>query len=472
MKRTAAIVASCTLLAAVAFSAGRDTDGSTRATLDLGERNVPAPTYRPAPREVAGGGGEGATAVAGAMQAAVATPANVRLSGVGATSVSLRWRSVPGATRYRVWRGSAVIGRPTRTAFTDRGARQLTSYSYSVQALKGSQASAKSPAVPATTRSGGACHLYAAPSGNNAGPGSSAQPFRTITKLASSLAPGEVGCVRGSHVEDVTIARGGGGGRHAVVHPAPATRARVRGRLWVKSGANFVAIQGLFIDGRNPHSGRLPSPTINASHTLLLHNEITNYRTGICVLLGSVNGYGAARNTVVDSNRIHDCGTRPANNHEHGMYLENSIGARVTNNAIWASADRGIQLYPNARNTYIARNVLDGNGQGIIFSGTDGYASSGNRVVDNVISNSRLRYNIEHWWPAGNPVGRNNVAARNCLWNGAQGNHTTPPAGYRISATKVADPKFRNRAKGDFRPGSGSGCRHLLLGGPPLRSFS
>ena len=86
---------------------------------------------------------------------------------------------------------------------------------------------------------------------------------------------------------------------------------------------------------------------------------------------------------MIERNRIHNCGELPATNHHHGIYVEASDGARITDNWIYDNADRGVQLFPDAQGTYVARNVIDGNGQGIIFS-----RKSANNVVEhNVISN-------------------------------------------------------------------------------------
>ena len=71
---------------------------------------------------------------------------------------------------------------------------------------------------------------------------------------------------------------------------------------------------------------------------------------------------------MIERNRIHNCGQLPPTNHHHGIYVEASDGARITDNWIYDNADRGIQLFPDAQGTYVARNVIDGNGQGVIFS--------------------------------------------------------------------------------------------------------
>ena len=72
---------------------------------------------------------------------------------------------------------------------------------------------------------------------------------------------------------------------------------------------------------------------------------------------------------VIEGNRIHDCGELPAANHDHGIYVGNAAGRSIRDNWIYDNADRGIQLYPDADRTAITGNVIDGNGQGVIFGG-------------------------------------------------------------------------------------------------------
>ena len=129
----------------------------------------------------------------------------------------------------------------------------------------------------------------------------------------------------------------------------------------------------------------------------------------------------------------------------------------ITNNYIYDNADRGIQLYPDAQGTKIANNVIDGNGEGVLFSGDSGLASSNNVVTRNIVSNATVRYNVESWWPAGNPVGTGNVASDNCVWNGAQGN-VADEVGFSASGNKAANPLYANRTTKDFRLQSGSPC--------------
>ena len=121
-------------------------------------------------------------------------------------------------------------------------------------------------------------------------------------------------------------------------------------------------------------------------------------------------------------------------------------------NWIYDNADRGVQLFPDAQRTYVARNVIDGNGEGIVFS----RRSANNVVEHNVISNSLVRYNVEDYELSGD----GNVARRNCLWSPAFGGNAgiSPGIEVEISENLVTEPAFAARAAKDFRLAPGSPC--------------
>ena len=226
------------------------------------------------------------------------------------------------------------------------------------------------------------------------------------------------------------------------------------GRLYVPDTANDAVFADLNLDGTN--ASNLPSPMVAGDRITFTGNDVTDNHTSICFGLGSA-GWGTAVDVVIDGNRIHDCGRLPATNHDHGIYVEATRNAVITNNYIYDNADRGIQLYPDAQGTRIANNVIDGNGEGILFSGESGLASSNNLVTRNIVSNANVRYNVESWWPIGNPIGTGNVASDNCIWNGAQGN-VAAQVGFTAVGSKVVNPLYIDRAAKDFELQSGSPC--------------
>jgi parallel beta-helix repeat protein len=102
-----------------------------------------------------------------------------------------------------------------------------------------------------------------------------------------------------------------------------------------------------------------------------------------------------AEDTVIQGNRIHDCGRLPRTNNNYGIYVSAARGTRIMDNWIYDNADLGIQLYPDAVNTLVANNVIDANGEGVIFSGSGNQVASDNEIKNNVIANSRVRWPVE-----------------------------------------------------------------------------
>jgi parallel beta-helix repeat protein len=129
----------------------------------------------------------------------------------------------------------------------------------------------------------------------------------------------------------------------------------------------------------------------------------------------------------------------------------------IRDNVVFDNADRGIQLYPDARFTTVVHNTVDGNGSGIVFS----ERSAGNRVRDNVFTNSVVRWNAETF----NLSGWGNRFSGNCVHPGNRDPQYNANGGVELprrvsqSGNRVArDPVYGARAAGDFRILPGSAC--------------
>jgi parallel beta-helix repeat protein len=285
-----------------------------------------------------------------------------------------------------------------------------------------------------------------------------ASPGNGVGQLLRSLGPGMTGCLRGGTYDgDVRVGGGGRAGARITLRSYPGEVATIHGRLYIAPGADFVTIAQLRINGSNTD---LPSPTVSGNHATFLRDDITNDHHGICLEVFH------ASDTTIRSSRIHDCGRLPATNLDHGIYVEDGDKTRILQNHIYDNADRGIQLYPRAYNTTIVGNVIDGNGEGILFSGSGDAASSGTRVVQNVIANPRLRFNVESFYEPGHPIGSRNVVTRNCLfggpsWGGPGG--VGRGEGFSAFGNVVDRPEYRNRGRGDFRLRAGR-CRRVFHG--------
>jgi parallel beta-helix repeat protein len=282
--------------------------------------------------------------------------------------------------------------------------------------------------------------------------------------LVDSLEPGEVGCLaEGTYREALTIRNAGAAGKPITLRARPGARATVAGPISLTRTAEHVVIRGLYLDGRNDSGS--PSPAVNGRDILFAGNDVTNDHTAICFTVGHPR-FGAGRDVTIQGNRIHDCGKLPATNLEQGIYVADATATRIVGNWIYDNADQGIQLYPNSRGSLVAGNVIDGNGEGIIFGGTEGIAANDNLVQGNVISNSKIRNNVE--WHFDGPVGRGNVLRRNCIGGGARddgnGGIMEPEVGFTAEDNVVAEPAFRG--PGDYRLKPRSACRRVFSGNP------
>jgi len=274
------------------------------------------------------------------------------------------------------------------------------------------------------------------------------KPGGQLQRFADSLRAGEAGCLRrGVYAGGVDLRK-----RNISLRNYPGARPTISGgQVRISAMATGASIEGLRLVSDQF------SPLIYASHAVIAGNEITNGHTSICVLIDRYPGTPAPRGVVVERNRIHDCGELPAANHDHGVYVDTARDALIRDNLIYDNADRGVQLYPNAQGTRVVANVIDGNGQGIIF----GNGSDGSLVKDNIISNSTVRHNVE----SSASTATHNVVRGNCLWSTVGGYYggdppgsgvLPDPVGFRLGRNIVADPRFRNRAH--FRPDPASPC--------------
>jgi parallel beta-helix repeat protein len=310
------------------------------------------------------------------------------------------------------------------------------------------------------------CDRVASTSGSDGNAGTADSPYRSAQRLADSLGYGQTGCLRaGTFAGDngIEVTRPG-----ITLTSYPGERATLRGELKIEKGADRVTVSDLNIDGRSSYN---IGPMVFAADTTFDNVDVTNYHTGICFILGANDpAYGRAQHTVIENSSIHDCGRLPAQNGDHGIYVEHSDGAIIRNNWIYDNADRGIQLYPDSQGSKVYGNVIDGNGEGVIFSGGDDSASSNNQVYDNVISNSKVRWNVESYWSDG-LVGSGNVVHDNCIWasnSGSQSSYYNSNGGilprnwggdgYSAYKNVVARPQFVNATAGDFALQPDSPC--------------
>jgi hypothetical protein len=288
----------------------------------------------------------------------------------------------------------------------------------------------------------------AKPATANVGDGSVAAPYQSVAKLLASLGNGQTGCLmEGTYVEDVTFPKGGSGGGPLTLAAAPGAHAVLKGVLTVPDTADNVAIVNLVLDGTN--AAKVASPLVRGDHVALRGDDITNVGAD-CVTLGDPM-FGVAKVTVIEGNRIHGCKTGVA-----ARLAESSV---VAHNFIFDNTSDGVAFFPNGDSATIEHNVIDGNGNGVLF-GSDGKLISINDVVRlNVISGSTKGFNVYSTYPA--TVGTGNSATQNCLWMGFKGDVAMPLKGFSVKDNITADPMFIDRAGKDFRLAPASACQGL-----------
>ena len=208
-----------------------------------------------------------------------------------------------------------------------------------------------------------ACDKVASPLGSDAYPGTVAEPYATVEKLANSLHAGPDRLPARRRLPGRREGRQGRrAGRADHDHQLP-RRARHRGGPLPRGRRprTTSSSRASTSTGATATTCRARRSTATTSRSATTTSPTTTRRSASS---SAATSYGRARGTVIERNRIHNCGQLPPTNHHHGIYVEASDGARITDNWIYDNADRGVQLFPDAQGTYIARNVIDGNGQG------------------------------------------------------------------------------------------------------------
>jgi Right handed beta helix region len=314
-------------------------------------------------------------------------------------------------------------------------------------------ASAGSPAA-------GRCDLWAAPTGADTNRGTKASPFLTLGKLASSLRPGQTGCLPpgASFAEREVITAVGAARARVTITTAPGgPRAVLADGIETTQATRFLTLTNLAIGARDDSALRSVSGTVilRGYSTALTRSDVgpgTLTEAGrSCVWLDH------AGSALIEGNVLHECNGASPGRYGAGVLASISTGARIRNNVIYGNAGGdAIAFSPNAHVSVARLNLLVDNLGGIYFGGDLTTASRDNLVENNVIARNS-RYDVHSaYGSGGRPVGSGNVVRKNCIWS--PGAVTAAGIGFEMHANRKVRPRVV-QATGTRRLAVSSPCR-------------
>jgi hypothetical protein len=272
-------------------------------------------------------------------------------------------------------------------------------------------------ATPAFAEPATSCNLYASTGGSDSDSGTASAPLRTVKRLIGKLAAGQTGClISGQTFAGFTLyagdSHGAEGAPVTITSTNPAAPATIDTRVTTTSGADWLTFTHLILKSDVLSSTEDPSPTIASRHTSWTYDDISGSDTNICILPSQPTQYGAAEYTLVEHDRVHDCGHpvtaaelaaqgedgnlyegRLNGWHAHGVYDE-GLHTTIKNSYFYDNSGKGILLRGGSY-AVVEHNVVDHNGSGVLF-GDDG--PNHDVVAWNIVSNSTSPCGRETGW--------------------------------------------------------------------------
>jgi len=303
------------------------------------------------------------------------------------------------------------------------------------------------------------CNLWAAPYGADTNAGTQVAPFLTLNKLATTLTPGQTGCLPAGTsfaTREVITAVGTGAGRVTITTAPGGARAILADGIETTQATRYLTLTNLAISAVDN------SPNENVSGTVILRGFSTAL-TRSDVGPGNLKAAGRscvfldhAGAPVIDGNVLHECNGASPGLYSAGVLAATSVRARITDNVIFGNVGGdALAFSPNAQVSTARRNLMVDNLGGIYFSGGPKVASRDNRIQQNVITRNS-RFDVHSAYAPNTPVGKGNIVARNCLWS--PGAVSAAGAGFKMVANRKVNPRVV-KGQGTYRLSAASPCR-------------
>lgn len=234
---------------------------------------------------------------------------------------------------------------------------------------------------------------YVSGSGSDSGPGTSAQPWRTLGKALSDTPAGRTVILRpGTYGARGTVSwvrsSGAAGSPVTIMGEPGAAKPTILGQFRVSG--NHVRACGLLFEGptgpivngtASSKGGEDVQVFIYGDDVAIVGCEVRNnaWHAGIYL-------WDADRAQIVDNYVHHNGSSDPAQaNLDHGIYFGSGSGL-VARNKVENNVAYGVHLYPQTTDVKVADNTITGNGRGGVILSED---VARTEIVGNVITNNR-----------------------------------------------------------------------------------
>ena len=269
-----------------------------------------------------------------------------------------------------------------------------------------------------------AAHIYVAPTGSDANPGTQTRPVKTIGRADALATPGSTVHVAAGVYKVSAPALGSVGIRTSKSGTATARIKFISDVKWgakiVVSGTgitwdsrgSYVDIEGFDISGTGRHG------ILAAGANLSMKNNFIHDLTisGGCNGSGgaAIDTYGPVGNVVIDRNIVRNIGYRMIGtcNTVQGIYIANANNL-VTNNIVSGVAAVGIQQWHGATASTIVNNTTFHNKMGILLGQGDSGTTTGS--ANNYVANNIVYDNTTYGIVEGGKMGINNRYSNNLV---------------------------------------------------------